>query len=172
MALKDEELVEYWLNNQGFFCMRGVKEGLREIDILAMHPLTGERWHYEVQVSFRPIGYVGGDNNARKRSPDEIAEGVQQWIGKKFHMLAERRNAILPGCKFAVVLGVLRDELEAELMKQNGIRVIRYRNILEELKGKKPMVNSDAGHIVELLRYEREQVSEDNVLRTRGTELE
>ena len=159
MAKKDEELVEYWLNNQGFFCIRGVKEGLREIDILAFHPLTGERWHYEVQVSFRPIGYVGGDSSARKRSQEEIVEGVQQWINKKFYMMAERRDAILPNCKFAVVLGVLRDELEAELMKQNGIKVIRYRNVLEELKNGKSMVNSDAGHIVELLRYEQELIS-------------
>lgn len=136
--------------------MRGVKEGLHEIDILALHPLTGERWHYEVQVSFRPIGYVGGNSNARKRSPDEIADGVQQWINKKFFKLAERRDAILPDCKFAVVLGVLRDELEAKLMEENGIKVIRYKNILEELKNGKSMVNSDAGHIVELLRYEQE----------------
>jgi len=156
MALKDEELVEYWLNNQGFFCMRGVKEGLHEIDILALHPLTGERWHYEVQVSFRPIGYVGGNSNARKRSLEEITEGVQQWIKKKFYMVAERRDTILPDCKFAVVLGVLREELEAELMEENGIKVISYKNILEELKNGKSMVSSDAGHIVELLRNKQE----------------
>tara|TARA_B100000401_G_scaffold416501_1_gene338883 strand:- start:5163 stop:5333 length:171 start_codon:yes stop_codon:yes gene_type:complete len=34
MALLDEEIVEYWLNNKGFFCMRGVKTGLGEIDFL------------------------------------------------------------------------------------------------------------------------------------------
>jgi hypothetical protein len=29
MALLDEEIVEYWLNNKGFFCMRGVKNWFR-----------------------------------------------------------------------------------------------------------------------------------------------
>ncbi len=38
MALLDEEVVEYWLNNKGFFCMRGVKTGLGEIDFLAIRP--------------------------------------------------------------------------------------------------------------------------------------
>ena len=39
MAMLDEEVVEYWLNNNGFFCMRGVKTGLGEIDFLGSGPI-------------------------------------------------------------------------------------------------------------------------------------
>jgi hypothetical protein len=52
MAMLDEELVEHWLNNKGFFCMRGVKSGLGEIDFLCVRPGASsfEAWHVEVQV--------------------------------------------------------------------------------------------------------------------------
>jgi hypothetical protein len=35
VALLAEDLVEEWLNRQGFFTIRGVKEGVDEMDLLA-----------------------------------------------------------------------------------------------------------------------------------------
>lgn len=51
MALLDEEVVEYWLNNNGFFCMRGVKTGLGEIDFLAIRPNENGLECWQVEVS-------------------------------------------------------------------------------------------------------------------------
>ena len=86
MALLDEEVVEYWLNNKGFFCMRGVKTGYGEIDFLAIRPNDNgfECWHVEVTVSFRPIVYISGGASAKRRDAEEVELGVEQYIDKKF----------------------------------------------------------------------------------------
>lgn len=36
MALLAEEIVEEWLNRQGYFTIRGIKMGVQEIDLLAV----------------------------------------------------------------------------------------------------------------------------------------
>ena len=61
MSLLGEEVVEEWLNRNGYFTIRGVKVGVDEIDILAIKPLpdgTHECRHIEVQVSINPISYI------------------------------------------------------------------------------------------------------------------
>lgn len=53
MALLAEELVEEWLNRQGYFTIRGLKVGVHEIDILAVRPCPSgiECRRLEVQAS-------------------------------------------------------------------------------------------------------------------------
>lgn len=89
MAVLDEEIVEHWLNHQGFFTMRGVKCGVDEIDLLAIKYKENQLicWHVEVQVSFCPVGYIGGDTNARQRSIEEIYLGVKQWVEKNLRVI-------------------------------------------------------------------------------------
>jgi hypothetical protein len=57
MALLAEEIVEEWLNRDGWFTIRGIKIGVDEIDILAIKPTAnGIRCrHLEVQASFNPV---------------------------------------------------------------------------------------------------------------------
>jgi hypothetical protein len=46
---------------QRLLTIRGVREGVAEIDLLAVKPLDGtavEALHVKVQTSFRPIGYI------------------------------------------------------------------------------------------------------------------
>ena len=38
MALLAEQLVDEWLNRKGFFTVRGIKEGVDEIDLLGVRP--------------------------------------------------------------------------------------------------------------------------------------
>lgn len=167
MALLDEEIVEYWLNNKGFFCMRGVKLGLGEIDFLAVRPRDGafECWHVEVQVSFRPVGYLGGDTSARKRSETELADGIEHYIHKKFSSSAKvaKRESLLPNAdwQYKLVLAELKDEAEIELLEQGGVEVIRYSEVIAQLESAKSQVNSTAGSIVEILRYVRKHESRD-----------
>ena len=148
MALLDEEIVEYWLNNKGFFCMRGVKTGLGEIDFLAIRPnkKNFECWQVEVTVSFRPIGYIGGGASAKKRSDADVNIGVDEYIHKKFtsEKKVEKRNSILPNAKwnYVLVCAEARHKEELELFKQKGIKVYRYKDILNDLENSDSQVNS------------------------------
>jgi hypothetical protein len=159
MALLDEEVVEYWLNNTGFFCMRGVKTGLGEIDFLAVRPLEGklECWQVEVTVSLRPIGYIGGGTSAKHRNNAEIELGVDQYIEKKYtsDKKVAKRNEILPNVdwQYILVCAEVRHDAELALFEQKGVRVHRYKDILKELSESKSQVNSTAGTIVEIMRY-------------------
>jgi predicted esterase YcpF (UPF0227 family) len=108
-------------------------------------------------VSFRPIGYIGGNTNAKLRSTVEIEHGIDVWIEKKFaaERKVQRRNEILPNVdwKYVLICAEVRDERELTLLEQKGVEVLRYKNLLEELAETKTQVNSTAGNIVEILRY-------------------
>jgi len=161
MALIDEQLVEEWLNRQNFFTMRGIKSGIDEIDLLAVrhnNDNTVDYWHTEVQVSFRPIGYIGGDTNARRRSKQEIHDGVVQWVDKKFKgkRKVDRRNDILPKAnwRYLLVHGEVRDSSELEIMKELGVDLVPYKQVLRDLCGDKVKNSSStATSITEILNY-------------------
>lgn len=160
MALLDEQLVEEWLNRQNFFTIRGIKSGVDEIDLLAIRP-TGEGlecWHVEVQISYRPVGYIGGDTNARKRDRQELRAGVEQWVRKKFTSpkKTKRRNEILPNATWRnfLVHAVLKDEAELPIMEELGVELIPYYRVLEDLrKDTKTASSSAASGIIEMLKY-------------------
>lgn len=160
MALLDEQLVEEWLNRQNFFTMRGIKSGVDEIDLLAVRPTPKglECWHVEVQISYRPVGYIGGDTNARKRNSNELRAGVEQWVTKKFTSpkKVKRRNEILPNATWRkfLVHAVLKDDAELSIMKDLGVELIPYKKVLEDLcSDKKGKSSSSASGIVEMLNY-------------------
>lgn len=160
MALLDEQLVEEWLNRQNFFTIRGIKCGVDEIDLLAIRPISQgmECWHVEVQISYRPVGYIGGDTNARKRTPDQLRAGVEQWVEKKFTSLRKikKRNEILPGMhwKNFLVHAVLKDEAELPLMQELGVELIPYKKVLHDLcDGRGGKSSSAASSIIEMLNY-------------------
>ena len=83
MGLIAETLVEEWLNSQGFFTIRGLKEGVDEIDLLGIQSKNSsiKYVHYEVQVSHNPVGYITGN---KKRTPEELEISTQEWIEKKY----------------------------------------------------------------------------------------
>ena len=160
MALLDEQLVEEWLNRQNFFTMRGIKCGVDEIDLLAIRPTPEglECWHVEVQISYRPIGYIGGDTSARKRNDKELREGLEQWVAKKFTSPKKinRRNLILPNAKWRnfLVHAVLKDEAELPIMQELGVELISYKYVLEQLRmDKQGKSSSAASGIAEMLNY-------------------
>jgi hypothetical protein len=160
MALLDEQLVEEWLNRQNFFTMRGIKSGVDEIDLLAIRPTPDgmECWHVEVQISYRPVGYIGGDTNARKRTKKELRAGVEQWVAKKFTSpkKVKRRNEILSDASWRkfLVHAVLKDDAELTIMEELGVELIPYKRVLEDLRSeKKSKSSSAASGIVEMLNY-------------------
>jgi len=160
MAVVDEELVEQWLNQNGFFTMRGIKCGIDEIDLLAIKHEDGKivAWHVEVQVSFRPVGYIGGDTSAKKRDLVQLSDGVSQWVNKKFlsEKKTNKRNQILPNVdwQYVLVCAELKDERELTLMESLGVTVYRYRTVLKDLTSAKNHHSSSlSNNIVEILRY-------------------
>lgn len=160
MALLDEQLVDEWLNRQKFFTMRGIKCGVDEIDLLAIRPTSDglDCWHVEVQISYRPVGYIGGDTNARRRTPDELRAGVEQWVTKKFtsQRKIDRRNEVLSKAtwRYFLVHAVLKDVGELPIMQEFGVELIPYKQVLNDLQ-QNPQGHSSsvASSIVEMLNY-------------------
>ena len=160
MALLDEQLVEEWLNSKNFFTMRGIKLGNDEIDLLAHRNTNGvdEYWHIEVQISYRPIGYVGGNNSAKKRTKEELVLGAKEWVEKKFTSSKKvaKREAIAPNAiwKYIFVYGVLKDEGELDAFKELGVELIPYKQVLNELiENKEHKSSSIANNITEILQF-------------------
>ena len=114
MSLLGEQVVEEWLNRNGYFTIRGIKVGVGEIDILAIRPLPDghhECRHVEVQVSINPISYITkvpaairkktgiGAHNAKKRDTKQLKQGVDEWVDAKFNepRKVELRNRLCSG---------------------------------------------------------------------------
>ena len=172
MALLAETLVDEWLNRKGFFTMRGLKHGVHEIDLLGIR--LEENMHYakhvEVQVSLRPIGYIApllpelvvgfakSRTSAKKRTREMIRPCVEAWIEKKFSSLEKCRvrNLKWGNCdwQYIFVHGVVKDEFELEVMRDNGIETIPLFNILQDLKHSPGSVTGGAGtDFAELIEY-------------------
>jgi len=163
MALLGEEIVEEWLNRQGYFTIRGITLGNDEIDILAIRPLSNgnhECRHVEVQVSINPVSYITkvpkairkatgvGAHNAKKRDVTQLMQGVHEWIGAKFNLTSkvELRNRLCPGTwTRELVVGTVKHEEELELLKQAGITIHRLKDVLTEMVEKRSVIKAAAG---------------------------
>ena len=141
MALLAEEIVEEWLNRQGYFTIRGIKLGVQEIDLLAIKWKTSclaECRHIEVQASMRPISYIsslprknqttGRSANSAKRSDEELVQGVSEWVEKKFRN--REKKALMARLwdgewTSELVANVVKSERELKLIESHGIKIGR-----------------------------------------------
>ena len=151
MPLMAEQLVEEWLNRQGFFTIRGIREGVGEIALLGIRfgKDKVEGWHVEAQVSFRPVSYVTkltkerarslgkGRTSAWARPPEVFSECVDDWVENKFKAKgkAEIRNRAWPGInwRFVFIHGVVKYENELLEIQKHGIEVISLHQVLTEI---------------------------------------
>lgn len=151
MAVLAESLVDEWLNRQGFFTVRGMRHGVNEIDLLGVRPNAQglEAWHVEVQVSFRPVGYISSiprdavqgfsksSRSAKTRTPDLLRSAVAGWIEKKFTgpVKCRAREGAWPGLawKYVFVHAVVRTQLELDLIAGHGVEVKPFNDVLSEL---------------------------------------
>jgi hypothetical protein len=113
VSILAEELVEEWLNRQGYFTIRGLKIGVHEIDLLAIRPGNNllECRQIEVTASVNPISYISrvpqeiqkstgrAASSAKERDENELLIGVNEWIEKKFNYSEKRRirDRLAPG---------------------------------------------------------------------------
>ncbi len=146
MALIAEQIVEEWLNRQGYFTIRGIKIGHYEIDLLALRHRRGGRpecRHIEVTASIRPIGFIskvqvnGRASFTAKRNEQELKDGVKAWVDKKFFMPKKRAlmAKLWPGeWTSELVVNAVYSEAEVAMIEATGVRVIRLPDILAQLK--------------------------------------
>ena len=172
MSLLAEELVEEWLNRQGYFTIRGIKLGRHEIDLLAIR-LGRDGPHcrqIEVQASVRPISYISKvpkavqdrtgrpANSATAREDDELRAGVQEWIDKKYG-LAEKQSLLQslvtgPWSRELVVRKV-KYQRELEFFQQAGVAILQLADIVAALKNDKLLIHAaSGGNLVELVAME------------------
>lgn len=152
MALFAETLVEEWLNRQGYFTIRGAKAGQREVDLLAVRPREErppEALHIEIQASTNPVSWMTKwtkrlqqelnipRNSMRDRTPEQLAECAEAWVGEKFTDAKVRkiRERLWPGLdwRFRLVHGVVAHSEELEVVRTLGIETIEFADIVDEL---------------------------------------
>lgn len=168
MALLAEELVEEWLNRQGYFTIRGIKLGVNEIDLLAVKSQPNgmtECRHIEVQASMRPVSYIsrvpkeiqkmGRAANSAARSDTELADGVVEWVHKKFR--SEKKNVLMQSLwqgawSSELVLNAVKSLQEVELIRRHDIKVIWLKDIISALAlGKFPVGSAAGADFVDLI---------------------
>jgi len=160
MALLAEELVEEWLNRQGYFTIRGIKLGVQEMDILAIrHDAESvDCRHFEVQASMRPVSYIskmpkseqkkGKARNSVKRSPEELQQGVAEWVETKFQRPDKRilMQSLCPSnWTSELVLNNVKSDEEVELIAAHGIKIHRLNDVLRSLSNDQFLIKSASG---------------------------
>jgi len=171
MAEIAEAIVEEWLNRQGYFTIRDKRDGNRELDILAVKWEKDKPtcWHYEVQVSSKPISYIAKwpredqrkygvpASSARKKSPELIRKHVDGWVKKKFrapeiHKLLE---SLAPGVwNEALVHGRVRHQEELDLIEKHGVKLVPFTEVLQDLsKDERKRSGAAGSELTELLRF-------------------
>lgn len=168
MALLAEEIVEEWLNRQGYFTIRGIKVGIHEIDLLAVKyhkDAEPECRHIEVQASMRPVSYIsrvpkneqknGRAKNSAKRSDEELVVGVGEWVETKFRRTDKRAlMAALWNGRWSseLVVNVVKSEDELKLIASHGITILRLPDIVSSLANDSFPVGSACGaDIIDLI---------------------
>jgi hypothetical protein len=179
MALMAEQLVDEWLNRNGFFTLRGIKSGVHEIDLLGIRKKNGdlEGWHVECQVSFRPVSYIGrlskvyqqevgakSATSAKKRATHILKAGIDEWVEKKFMSVKKKelRDLCWKGIswQYKFVHGKVHDKSELAFIEARGVELISFERVLRELCGHKPgeLFGGAGTDIAEMIRYYAEGV--------------
>lgn len=172
MALLGESLVEEWLNRDGFFTIRGVKHGVGEMDLLAVRQVQNGQvtgWHVEVQISFRPIGFIApllkssahNRRSIRARTDQEVDKCARQWVEDKYRdpRKVRLRNQLWPGVtwEFHFIHAVTKYPRELDVIAKEGVIVHPFHEILSSLanRGVHSFSGSAGGDLAEIVSYYR-----------------
>lgn len=160
MALISEQIVEEWLRRQEFFTIRGMrKPRVRESDILAIRCKDGqivEACHYEVQVSYRPVGFL-----VKRKVLEEIGlkAGIDLLIENKFD--SDRKKSLraqLVGNKvnwtYHFVVHELKKEEERKILEKHPlIELVKFVDVCTDLASKEvPDFSASDRDLVDLMQ--------------------
>ena len=106
----------------------------------------------------RPVSFIsrvpkesqknGRAANSAKRSQEELEKGVKEWVEKKFRRsdkIALMKKLWNAKWSSELVLNNVKSEEEVNLIKNQGINIIRLKDIIAELSKSKFSVFSAAG---------------------------
>ena len=171
MALLAEELVEEWLNRQGYFTIRGIRVGVHEIDLLAVRSASQglDCRQIEVQASVRPVSYLTrvpktvqketgrAAGSAKARDDNELRQDIREWIDKKYDHPAKmrvRKGLTAGPWSRELVVHQVKHSRELELIQGSGFAVLRLEDILIQLKTGGLLLEGAAGsHFVDLVAF-------------------
>jgi hypothetical protein len=175
MALQAETLVEEWFNRNGYFTIRGIKDRINEIDILAIKNLGEYGWdcvHCEVQVGIRPVTYICKLTNelaaelgvkassAKSRTEQQIATCAKQWVANKYKAKNKKqiREKLNPNgsWRYLLVHGNVKEPKELVYIESEGVKLFPFRQILNDLCTKQTQLDfsgSSAGDLVEIINF-------------------
>jgi hypothetical protein len=175
MALLAEQLVDEWMNRQGFFTVRGIKEGVDEIDLLGVRPSSDakklEAWHVEVQVSFNPNAYISKlsrdemaqlgvkNRNSAKQRPLALLElTAKEWVEGKFHKKrkVQMREQRWSGLSWRLILvhAEARYPIELEIISKLGIQLVPFAKVLNDLQATDGAMRGHSGtDLMEIISY-------------------
>ena len=179
-----EEIVNLWLQKQGFFVMNHVKIGYRgkEADFLAVNPKREMCVHVEVRVAVFPLGRFRPWGPARySRLP--LKDRVKLYYEDKFIGVVDKKKLRLTNrCVESrveemlgtrdyekwLVLGVLHEndseqELKDEFRKY-GVKVFLIKDILEQIHFKGTAKDS-TGRFLQLLAAQLTEESQKSLLK-------
>lgn len=178
MALLAEELVEEWLNRQGYFTIRGIKIGVHEIDLLAIRfddSGKPECRHIEVQVSMRPIGYISpipkplrkdgqAATSMATRTPDLLQACVKEWVHKKYWKPEKfgMMKSLFPSqnWKSELVVNNVKSQEELTYIEEKGITIIPLPQVLRELNENQFQIESASGaDFADLIHFAAQNVT-------------
>ena len=169
MALLAEELVEEWLNRDGFFTIRGVKIGVNEMDLLAIRPTPSglECRHVEVQASVNPVSYLfrlskddqkatgRAATSSGKRTDAENEHGADDWVKKKFTLPQKVKmlGQLAPGpWSKELVVHRLKHPEELDLLRARGVTVHQLDDVLNQLmRGETTVERASGGDFLDLV---------------------
>ena len=176
MALQAETLVEEWFNRNGYFTIRGIKDKIDEIDILAIKNKGLNNWeciHCEVQVSVRPVAYISkltnelvqelgvkANTSAKLRTEAQIEACAKHWVIKKF--TAQKKQQIRHQLvidtewKYMFVHGNVKDMRELDYISGEGVKLVSFKDVLHDLRSKNTTLEfsgSSAGDLVEIINF-------------------
>ncbi|OBZ09088.1 hypothetical protein A8L34_23380 [Bacillus sp. FJAT-27264] len=174
MALQAETLVEEWLNKNGYFTIRGIKEKLNEIDFLAVRQSEDGEWEYvhcEVLVSMRPVAYISkltkqqmeklgvkSKTSAKLRNSESLKDSVKAWVEIKYTSDKKKklRSSVIDTeeWQYWLVHGRVKDQNELEQISGEGVKLVAIKDILQELTAnttEHSFSAASAGDLVELI---------------------
>ena len=177
MALLAEEIVEEWLNRQGYFTIRGIKLGVQEIDLLGIKRHEDGSMtlrHIEVQASINPQSYIskvpksdqrkGIRSNSIKRSEQQFEEGVAEWIEKKYNLKVKKKlmQKLFPGeWSRELVVNLVTSKDELKRIRSHKITIHFLQDIISEMNSEdNPIKKATGGDFYDLINLGRQNAEQ------------
>lgn len=146
-----EEIVTFWLKQKGYFTMNEIKVRYgKEIDILAMNPLTGNKLHVEVTVPIKPV-IKGGITKWVNDVVDKKFVGKDSCVERKveeYFETARYRKILVVGNLGEYEIADVKEGLkDVELIRMKDI----LRQVVEKMKEEKGVYMDTAGRYIQIL---------------------